>query len=121
MMNKRQLLGVLIGGVLALAGWSQKKKGVWVGVDLFLHSPSTDASDVLLQTAITKRLTDSASTRESAIRVIVVDRVVTLTGTVRSRAMIDAAGQIAQQTELTLNGEAIRPKGSVTNKITLFE
>ena len=118
-MRRRQALGMVIGLFAILAGCGRKKTVVGVDVDLYLHPSSTDPSDILLQTAITKRLADSATTRQSMIRVIVADRAVTLTGTARSQSMIDDAARIAQQTELTLNGDAIRPKTPVTNKITL--
>jgi hypothetical protein len=100
------------------AGCSGKKTVVGVDVDLYLHPSSADPADVLLQTAIAKRLADSSVTRQSMIRVAVVDRAVTLTGTARSKDAIEEAGRIAQQTELMLNGDAIRPKAPISNKIT---
>jgi hypothetical protein len=44
------------------------------------------------------------------------DRAVTLTGTAKENVR-EEAERIAQQTELTLNGESIRPKGPITNRI----
>ena len=104
--------------VIIIAGCSGKKTVVGVDVDLYLHPSSADPADVLLQTAIAKRLAESEVTRQSLIRVAVVDGAVTLTGTARSRDAIEEAGRIAEQTELMLNGDAIRPKAPVTNKIT---
>jgi hypothetical protein len=86
-------------------------------VDLYLHPTSADPVDILLQTAITKRLNDSSATRFSLIHVRVDDRTVILTGTAAEEVRSEAE-RIAQQTELTLNGESIRPKQPVSNRIT---
>jgi hypothetical protein len=90
---------------------------VGLDVDLYLHPTSADPVDILLQTAITKRLNDSSATRFSLIHVRVDDRTVILTGTAAEEVRSEAE-RIAQQTELTLNGESIRPKQPVSNRIT---
>jgi hypothetical protein len=45
------------------------------------------------------------------------DKTVILTGTAKEEVRMEAE-RIAQQTELTLNGEAIRPKQPISNRIT---
>jgi hypothetical protein len=102
---------------MALAGCSSSRKAtLGLEVDLYLHPTSADPMDVILQTAITKRLNESSVTKLSLIHVRVEDRTVILTGTAKENVR-DEAARIAQQTELTLNGESIRPKGTITNRI----
>ena len=102
--------------VMMLAGCA-KKNTVGLDVDLYVHPTSADPLDIILQTAITKRLNDSKVTKLSLIHVRVEDKVVILTGTATKEAQ-EEAERIASQTELTLNGEQIRPKVPVTNRIT---
>jgi osmotically-inducible protein OsmY len=100
-----------------MSGCGSRKQTIGLDVDLYLHATSADPVDILLQTAITKRLNDSTAMRLSLIHVRVEDRAVTLTGTARPEVR-DEAERIADQTELTLNGESIRPKSPITNRIT---
>lgn len=86
-------------------------------VDLYLHPTSADPSDILLQTAITKRLNDSSMTRLSLIHVRVDEKTVILTGSA-SEGVRKEAERIAGETELTLNGESIRPRQPISNRIT---
>ena len=115
---KKSIIGYTILVVtLALAGCSRTKKTtLGLDVDLYLHPTSADPLDVILQTAITKRLHESSITKLAPIHVRVEDRAVVLTGTAKAQAR-DEAERIARQTELTLNGESIRPKEPITNKI----
>ena len=109
---------VIFPVLFALAGCARDTKTtVGLDVDLYLHPTSADPVDILLQTAITKRLNDSSATRFSLIHVRVDDRTVILTGTAAEEVRSEAE-RIAQQTELTLNGESIRPKQPVSNRIT---
>jgi len=109
---------VIVPVLFALAGCARDTKTtVGLDVDLYLHPTSADPVDILLQTAITKRLNDSSATRFSLIHVRVDDRTVILTGTAVEEVRSEAE-RIAQQTELTLNGESIRPKQPVSNRIT---
>ena len=86
-------------------------------VDLYIHPASADPVDIILQTAIAKRLSDSAATELSLIHVRVEDQTVILTGTAEDDIRAEAE-RIARQTELTLNGEAIRPRDPISNRIT---
>src|SRR5580765_4034959 len=104
--------------LLAFAGCRKDTKTtVGLDVDLYLHPTSADPIDILLQTAISKRLSDSSVTRLSLIHVRVDERTVILTGTATEQIRSEAE-RIAQQTELTLNGESIRPKQPISNRIT---
>jgi hypothetical protein len=112
-------LYVMFSIFLALSGCSKDTKTtVGLDVDLYLHPTSADPIDVLLQTAITKRLNDSSVTKLSLIHVRVDDKTVILTGSARE-AVRSEAERIASQTELTLNGEAIRPKSPISNRIVI--
>ncbi len=104
--------------VMALAGCSRRNKTtLGLDVDLYVHPTSADPLDILLQTAISKRLTDSRVAKLSLVHVRVEDKVVILTGTASAEARREAE-RIAEQTELTLNGETIRAKMPITNRIT---
>jgi osmotically-inducible protein OsmY len=104
--------------LLALTGCAKDTRtSLGLDVDLYVHPTSADPVDILLQTAITKRLGDSSVTRLSLIHVRVDDRTVILTGTAKEEVRSEAE-RIALQTELTLNGESIRPKQPISNRIT---
>ena len=112
------VLWVIFLILLVLAGCAKDTKTtLGLDVDLYLHPTSADPTDILLQTAITKRLNDSSVTRLSLIHVRVDDRTVILTGTAKEEVRSEAE-RIAQQTELTLNGESISPKQPISNRIT---
>jgi hypothetical protein len=116
--GKNVVFFVIFPVLFALAGCAKDTKTtVGLDVDLYLHPTSADPLDVLLQTAITKRLIDSSVTRLSLIHVRVDDRTVILTGMATEQVRSEAE-RIAQQTELSLNGEAIRPKQPISNRIT---
>jgi hypothetical protein len=116
-MKKSMLACAIPVLAIALAGCSESRKTtLGLDVNLYLHPTSADPLDIILQTAITKRLHESSITKLSLIHVRVEDRTVTLTGTAKENVRTEAE-RIAQQTELTLNGEAIRPKGTITNRV----
>ncbi len=102
---------------LALTSCSKSRKTtLGLDVNLYVHPTSADPVDVILQTAITKRLNESSVTKLSLIHVRVEEGNVTLTGTANEEIR-DEAERIARQTELTLNGASIRPREPISNKI----
>ena len=104
--------------ITSLAGCSKRNKATLdLDVDLYVHPTSADPMDIILQTAISKRLNDSSTTKLSSVHVRVEDKVVILTGTATAEARKEAE-RIAEETELMLNGEAIRPKMPISNRIT---
>ena len=104
--------------MMALAGCGGSRAAtLGLDVDLYLHPSSADPVDIILQTAIAKRLNDNAVTQLSLIHVRVENMTVILTGTAEAEIRVEAE-RIARQTELTLNGEAIRPRDPVTNRIS---
>ena len=117
-MKKRVAACAILLIMLALAGCSRRyKTTVGLDVDLYVHPTSADPLDIILQTAISKRLNDSSATKLSLVHVRVEDKVVVLTGTATADVRKEAE-RIAQQTELTLNGETIRPRMPINNRIT---
>ena len=115
----RVACGALIAAALLASGCGTKKKTLGLDVDLYLHATSADATDILLQTGISKRLAESDATRSARVHVRVTAGGVALTGAVRNRAVSDAAERIAKETELTLNGASIRPVGEIRNQLDI--
>jgi hypothetical protein len=112
----RGWIGLIVGAML-MSGCGAKKQTVGLDVDVYLHPSSSDSTDLLLQAGIDKRLADTPATKSSLIHVRVSGGIVTLTGTVKSPTVREAAGQIARETELTLNGTAIRVSNDIRNQI----
>ena len=118
MMTKRVAACAILLIMMALTGCAKNSKAtLGLDVDLYVHPTSADPVDIILQTAISKRLDDSAVTRLSLIHVRVEDKTVILTGTAEADVRNEAE-RIALQTELTLNGESIRPRPPISNRIT---
>jgi BON domain-containing protein len=111
---------LLLAGVLLMTGCSANKKTVGLDLDVYLHPTSADSTDILLQAGIDKRLADTPSTKGILVHVRVTGGIVTLTGTVKNPATKDAAEQIARETEVTVNGTAIRAaRENIRNQITV--
>lgn len=111
---------VAIAGALLIAGCSGNKKTVGLDLDVYLHPSSSDSTDILLQAGIDRRLANDPATKSSLIHVRVTGGIVTLTGAVKNLAAKDAAERIARETELTLNGTAIRvATENVRNQISV--
>ena len=110
-------LAALIFASLFLSGCGPERRTVGLDVDVFLHPSSSDLTDVLLQTGITKRLEADADTRLGIIHVRVVNGMVVLSGAVGSARAKDRAEQIARETVLTLNGEEIKATTPISNLI----
>ena len=103
--------------MMALTGCAKNgKPTLGLDVDLYVHPTSADPLDILLQTAISKRLGDSKITQNSLIHVRVEDRTVILTGTAKADVGKEAE-RIAKETRLTLNDVAIVPKSPISNRI----
>ena len=109
-------IGLVLSAML-VSGCAARKQTVGLDVDVYLHPSSSDSHDLLLQAGIDKRLADTPATKSSLIHVRVSGGIVTLTGTVKSPATREAAEQITRETELTLNGTAIRARNDIRNQI----
>jgi len=116
--KSKVVLCLMLPILLVLGACSKDAKTtVGLNVDVYLHPTSADPADILLQTAITKRLGDSSITKLSLIHVRVDERTVVLTGSAKEEVRKEAE-RIAGETELTLNGESIRPRPPISNRIT---
>ncbi len=116
MTNKVVTFTVLLIMLASAGCGGSRPPTLGLDVDLYLHPASADPVDIILQTAIAKRLNDNADTQLSLIHVRVEDRSVILTGTAEADIRAEAE-RIARQTELTLNGEPIRPRDPIANRI----
>ena len=92
---------------MALSGCNRHKTTIGLDVDLYVHPTSADPLDIILQTAISKRLNDAKTVKLSLIHVRVEDKLVILTGTSTDEGRKEA-GRITMETVVTLNGEPIR-------------
>jgi osmotically-inducible protein OsmY len=117
-MINRTLAALVVGG-LVLSGCGPEKRTVGLDVDVFLHPNSAELTDVLLQTAITKRLADDEQTQRGIIHVRVVDGAIVLSGAVRSSDLKNRAEMIARETVLKLNETPIRSTAPVSNRIEI--
>jgi hypothetical protein len=115
-MAKLRFLFLMLSG-LALADCGGKNNQIGLAVDLYLHPEAARAEDLILQAAIRKRLSEDELTRPGSIHVRVIEDVVFLSGAVKSAAAKDQAAKIAQDTEVILNGQSIKPTEPVRNLI----
>jgi osmotically-inducible protein OsmY len=108
---------VLLSLTLMPACSGSQKKTLGLDVDVYVHPSSSDSADILLQAGIDRRLAEAETLRGSIIHVRVVGGVITLTGAVKSDALKRTAQEIAEHTDVKLNGVAIWPEKKVQNQI----
>lgn len=111
------MLGFLT--VLSIGCSRRQRPLAALDVNLYLHPEAASADDLILQTAIQKRLAGNEATRSAAIHVRVIDRTVFLSGDVDSMKTKDEATKIAESTEISLNGESVKPSLPVRNSINV--
>ena len=104
---------------LALPACHKNPPRLGLDVDLYLHPESASLSDTILEAAIRKRLHENQATQSAAIQVQVIQRVVFLSGNVETQHVIDAAAELAQSTEVIVNGESIKTPEPVHNRLTV--
>jgi len=97
----------VLAALMLLVG-CHKKNTIGLDVDVYLHPEAAAPDDQLLQTAIQKQINQDGVTKNSLIHVRVVDRIVFLTGTVRTQAEKQKANEIAQGISITVNEVAIK-------------
>ena len=116
MLTKKTGLVLLLVAVLSQTSCSKNKATVGLDVNVYVHPSSADLADILLQTAIERRLNEDSKTRQSLIHVRVEERTVVLTGAAKPEVSAEAY-RLALETKLTVNDkETIVPK-TVTNRI----
>jgi hypothetical protein len=105
MQNMNHHLPLLfIAALLVLSSCGGNPARVELGVDLYLHPDSASPDDVLLQTAIVKRISEDAELSGEAIHVRSFEEVVFLSGTVRDACSSGEAAEIARTTTVTVEG-----------------
>lgn len=106
--------------LLGVAACGGNPARVELDVDLYLHPDSASPNDVLLQTAILKRIRENIALQSEAIHVRSFEDVVFLSGSVRDPCSSNTAGEIARTTSVAVEGspDPIRA-GRVENNIEI--
>lgn len=116
-MISRTFVAVVLAIFVSACG--SERRTVGLDVDVFLNTSSSDLVDVLLQTGIAKRLADDKETQDGIIHVRVVNRMVILSGAVRSSDLKTRAETIAKETVVKLNEASIQANAPITNRIEI--
>jgi osmotically-inducible protein OsmY len=90
-------LAAIAFAALLLAGCSERSNRVDLGVDLYLHPQSGTAEDLILQAAIRKKVLDTVPRNSGIVYVRVIDRIVFLTGSVKSQEIRDLVREAAEK------------------------
>jgi osmotically-inducible protein OsmY len=112
----RFLIIALTAAVLALTGCQKNPKLGTVAVDLYIHPESASSQDLMLQTAIRRKL-EADATLASQVQVRVVELQAVLTGNVAKKDASDKAEQIARATKVTVDSDAPIVAKRVTNLV----
>ncbi|HZP02006.1 MAG TPA: BON domain-containing protein [Terriglobia bacterium] len=117
-MNRASTLVLALAAAFSIGCSRHERPVAALDVNLYLHPEAANADDLILETAIQKRLAANEATRSATIHVRVIDRTVFLSGAVDSVKAKEEAARVAESTEITLNGEPIKPSLPVRNSIT---
>ena len=93
-----------------LAGCSQRSNRVDLGVDLYLHPQSGNAEDLILQAAIRKKILDTLPPNSGIVYVRVVEKIVFLSGTLKSDQVKSLARETAEKVDIRLDGAPLKPQ-----------
>ena len=110
-MNRRIAMGILM--LLMLMGCAKKLPRADLGVDVYLHPEAATPDDVLLQAAIQKKIAESLPGRAGLVHVRSIDKVIFLSGSVASSDDRKKAIDAAQNIDLKIDGQAIKPAGEI--------
>jgi hypothetical protein len=123
MITARQVLGLLAAGILAFgsSACGERPARIELGVDVYLHPDSASPDDVLLQTAIARRISEETRLAEEAIHVRSFETIVFLSGSVRDACASGAAGALAQATTVSVDGGPPLRASRVENAISVPE
>jgi hypothetical protein len=113
----KYLLPFFLSALLFAASCGGRQNAVMLDVDLYLHPESARGDDLVLQSAIQSRLLQDSELQDSLIHCRVIQGIVFLSGTVQKQNLREAAGRLAQDTEVTVNGRQIRATEPVRNGI----
>ena len=115
--NRRLSVAALLAALALYGCGGQKKSTIGLDVDVYMHPTSADPADILLQAGISKRLAEDIAARDGLIHVRVADGLVILSGAVKSDNVRQKAEQIAQSTDVRINGEPVLPQRKISNQI----
>ncbi len=102
-----------------LTGCSHRPARVDLGVDLYLHSQSGSAEDLILQAAIRKEIAGTLPKNSGVVYVRVESGIVFLTGSVKSEAVRAQAKDAAEKVDVRLDGAPLKPKDVHAEGITI--
>ena len=102
-----------------LTAGCQKKPTVNLGVDLYVHPEASTPDDILLQTAIQKKIAKELAPNGGLVHVQVVERVVFLSGSVVSDGDRQKAHAVAHDIDLRLDGVRIETKDVHDDKLAV--
>jgi hypothetical protein len=109
----------LLLAVLCLTAWGcgGRNNPISLDMDLYLHPEGARGNDLLLQTAIQKKLNDDRQLGKWPVHVRVVDGLVLLSGKVNSEELKSRAAEMATATVVRVDEQSIQPVGAVRNSI----
>jgi osmotically-inducible protein OsmY len=90
-----------------------------LGVDLYLHPQSGTAEDLILQAAIRKKVLDTLPRNSGIVYVRVVDKIVFLTGSVKSPEIRDLVRDAAEKIDIRIDGTPLKPQSVKADGITV--
>jgi hypothetical protein len=101
--------------LLTLVSCSQRPPRVDLGVDLYLHPEAAGSDDAILQAAIRKRIVEELEPNGGLLHVRVIDKVVFLSGSVKTDQDRDKAKAIAENIKIMIDDKQLKP-GKVENE-----
>jgi osmotically-inducible protein OsmY len=88
-------------------------------VDLYLHPQSGTPEDLILQAAIRKKVAEAVPQGSGTVYVRVIDRIVFLSGSVKSEEMRTRARQAAESIDIRLDGTPLKPQSVHADEIAV--
>jgi len=102
-----------------LAGCSQRPTRVDLGVDVYLQPQSGVAEDLILQAAIRKKIQETMAKNAGVVYVRVVERIVYLTGSVKTEEDKKRAREAAELVNVQIDGAPLKPKAVQADGLTV--
>ena len=99
---------LMLAALLAACG--PRANRVDLGVDVYLQPQSGDADDLILQAAIRQKILVALPKNSGVVYVRVVDRIVYLSGSVRSEAVREQARTAAEKIDIRIDGTPLKPR-----------
>jgi osmotically-inducible protein OsmY len=113
---KRLALAAL--AAVFFAGCSERSNRLDLGVDLYLQPQSGTAEDLILQAAIRKKMLDAVPRNDGIVYVRVVEKVVYLSGSVKTEQLKTRAFEAASKIDIQLDGQPLKPEAIKADSLT---